>query len=120
MRLEHYQLASIVALLITCGERLEIAENPNWHAVASAASQLEQLHAGKSVDLDVVSSELKTAYEQVSAVDSKIALKISIALAVVNALRVGFLKLDVMPAPVWIGIDMARGNDKTGRATFHA
>lgn len=119
MRLEHYQLASIIAMLITCGDRLEVAENPSWHPVASAASQLDQLHAGKSVDLDVVSSELKSAYEQVSAVDSKIALKISIALAVVNALRLGFLKLDAQPTPpVWIGIDMARGTD--WGATFHA
>lgn len=121
MRLESYQLASTIDMLVTCGERLDIADNPNWHAVASAAARLEDLHAGKPVDLKGIAASLRKAHDQVAAVDREIAVKIGIALAIVDALRVGFLKFEPAPArPVWIGIDMARGQDQTVRANFHA
>lgn len=109
MRLEHYQLASIIAMQVTCGERLEIAENGNWHVVASAAAQLEKMHAGKQVNLAEICAALSSVHEQIAAVNRKIALKIDIALAVVEALRLGVLVLD-MPQPVWIGIDLGSGD----------
>lgn len=118
MRLEHYQLASLIAQLITCGERLDIAENPDWHACAIAAARLEDLHAGKPVDLAAVFDSLQGIRDRVAAVDSKIALNLDIVLTVVDALRLGLLELDA--PPVWIGIDMAAGPDRTARRTFHA
>lgn len=123
MRLKNYRLSSTIAMLITCMERLEIAENPNWQAVASAVAQLELFHAGKQADLDEVSTSLRNVHQQIAAVDRSIALKIDIARILVDSLRIGFIEIDVevyQNKPVWISIDLAIGPDQTGGADFHA
>lgn len=122
MRLESYQLASLINALIDCGERLDREGSRHWLAVAEAAATIEKMRGGKTVDLDAVSASLRKVQDEIAAVNSKIALKIAIAVSTIDALRMGFLALDTAKCPAigYIGIDMARGADKTVWRARHA
>lgn len=116
MILERYQLATLVAMLVSCGERLDIDGNPVWNTVATTAGQLERLHDGVPVDISRIAESLRQARSAVATVDKKNAVVLDLALNVVDALRLGLLEL----RPMAMSIGMAFHNAQPVRRWCHA
>jgi hypothetical protein len=116
------QVRSIIRGLVIYAEDFEEQGLPHWYALASAAACLESILRGETpTDADQVSQRLKS----INAIDpsprrfgKRFHGVVSTAEVMIEGNRLGVLLIQrevqqiAMP-PVWIGIDLATGQDKT-------
>lgn len=125
-----YQARLLITGLTNLADQLELAEIPQWHTIARAAACLESLLYGEQpADLADVTASLKAL--NVTNPSPRLCgkfsfLVVSLAIAILDAIRLDLL--DIQPKlprpalrPIWIGIDLATGPDRTvNLECFHA
>lgn len=123
-----YQARLVVTGLTNLADQLELAEQPQWHTIASAAACLESLLYGEQpAELADVIANLK-ALRLTDPSPRRIGkfsfLLVDLSITLLDAIRLGLL--DIQPKlqhpplrPIWIGIDLANGPDRTVEY-FHA
>lgn len=125
-----YQVRLVITGLTNLAEALELAEIPQWHTIASAAACLESIIYGEQpADIVAVAASLKAlnipdpSYRRFGKFTF---LFVNLAISLLDAIRLGLL--DIQPKlqhpplrPIWIGIDLANGLDRTVNVEhFHA
>lgn len=125
-----YQARFVITGLTNLADELELAEMPQWHAVARAAACIEHLlHGETPADIADVTASLKDLSIKnpgVRRCGQLTFLLIDLAITLIDAIRLGLL--DIQPKaerlkiqPRWIGIDMAKpGADRTVWSIRHA
>ena len=124
-----YQARLVVTGLTNLADELDLAEDPAWHSIASAAACLERLLYGEQPeDLADVVAKLKALDLSNPAPRRQgrfTFLLVEMTIALLDGIRLGLL--DIQPklqrpwliAPVWIGMDMGTG-DRTVYGGRHA
>ncbi|PKO49037.1 MAG: hypothetical protein CVU31_02650 [Betaproteobacteria bacterium HGW-Betaproteobacteria-4] len=118
-----HNVSLVITGLTNLADELELAEMPQWHAVASAAACIEHLlHGETPTDIADVTASLKDLGIKnpgVRRCGQFTFLLIDLSITMIDAIRLGLL--DIQPKlerpkiqPLWIGIDMAKpGKDTT-------
>lgn len=131
-----YQARFVVTGLTNLAEELELAEQPQWHTIASAAACLERLTYGEQpADIaDVIASlkALRLTDPSPRRIGKFSFLLVDLSITLLDGIRLGLLDIQpklqrpTLALPVWIGIDLGTG-DRTvyesapcGRIANHA
>lgn len=116
-----YQARLVVTGLTNLADQLELAEQPQWHTIASAAACLESLLYGEQpAELADVIANLK-ALRLTDPSPRRIGkfsfLLVDLSITLLDAIRLGLLDIQprlqrptLRPQPVWIGIDLGAGD----------
>lgn len=119
-----YQARLVITGLTNLADELELAEIPEWHTIARAAACLENLlHGDQPADIADITASLKElnipnpGYRRLGKFTF---LLVDLTILMLDGIRLGMLEIQPkIKRPIWIGVDMAAGQDQTVRSEIH-
>lgn len=117
-----YQVRFLIQSLTTLAESFDGAEGPAWHTLASAAACLERLLRGEDpanvIDITACLKDLDAPNPGDRRCGKTLFIAVSMAITILEGHRLGLIVIRTEAPrpprpPVWIGIDLAVGPDRT-------
>ena len=121
-----YQTQFVVTALTNFADELELADNPSWHAIASAGACLERImHGEQPANIAEVVEALKLCDPFPKRCGKFTFLLVDLSITLLEGVRLGLV--DIVPKlqrpprpPFWIGIDMGTGDRTVFGGRHHA